>query len=85
MSVFMTYFFLFLSFCLSLFAFPLSTTWQHAVSLCPLGIGAALPIHLAAHLCARAARQHAGHQLFSHALPYGGALTISVSGAGAAH
>lgn len=58
---------------------------QCLVPMWPCGAGAALPLHLAAHLRARVTWQHAGHQLLPDALPDRRAVAVPAAAAGAAH
>lgn len=63
----------------------LARSLQRAVSVWPCSAGAAVPLHLAAHLHTCATSQHAGHQLLPHPIPHWGAGTLPSTAAGAAH
>lgn len=58
---------------------------QRVVPMRPRSAGAAVPVHLAAHVCARAASKHAGHQLFSNAVPDWRSGAMPATAAGASH
>lgn len=65
--------------------YALSPPPQRAISVLPRSAGAALPLHLAAHLHSRAASQHAGRQLLPHTISHRRAGSLLTTAAGASY
>lgn len=67
------------------FCLPPSGAPQRVISVLPCGAGAALSLHLAAHLHSCAASQHAGCQLLPHTISHRRAGSLLTTAAGASY